>query len=105
MYKRVRNHVVKLINNAEANYFKQQIMVNNNNVKNLWKIVKRVVPIKPLRKQPQQIEVDGKFITDPVEISNAFNQYFLSLPPSINLDVREIILKWWLFLIIHFMNL
>ena len=88
MYKRVRNHVVKLINNAKANYFKQQSMDNKNNVKNLWKILKRVVPIKPLRKQQQQIEVDGKFITDPVEISNAFNQYFVSLPQSINLDVR-----------------
>ena len=37
-------------------------MDNKNKVKNLWKILKRVVPIKPLRKQPQQIEVDGKFI-------------------------------------------
>ena len=88
MHKRVRNHVVKLINNAKSNYFKQQIMDNKDNVKNLWKILKRVVPIKPLRKQLQQIEVDGKFITDPVEISNAFNQYFVSLSQSINLDVR-----------------
>ena len=105
MYKRVRNHVVKLINNAKANYLQQQIMDNKNNVKNLWKILKRVVPIKLLQKQPQQIEVDGKFITDPVEISNAFNQYFVSLPQSINLDTRGDNREMVAFFIIYFMNL
>ncbi|CAB4025078.1 Hypothetical predicted protein [Paramuricea clavata] len=59
MYKRVRNHVVKLINNAKSNYFIQQIMENKDNVKNLWKVLKRVVPITPLQLQPQQIEVDA----------------------------------------------
>ena len=39
-------------------------------------------------KQPQQIEVDGRFISGPVEISNAFNQYFTSLLQSINVNIR-----------------
>ena len=93
MYKRVI--VVKLIANAKSNYFKQQIMKNKDNVKNLWKILKRVAPIKPVQKQPQTIEVNGRFISEAEQVANAFNEYFTSFAHStdsvINMDNSEII--------------
>ena len=79
MYKQLRNHVVKLIANAKSNYFKQKIMENKNNVKNLWKILKRVAPTKPIKKSPMYIEVDGIQIKEPKEMANTFNQYFTSI--------------------------
>ena len=92
MYKQLRNHVVKLIANAKSNYFKQKIMENKNNVKNLWKILKRVAPTKPIKKSPTYIEVDGIQIKEPKEMANAFNQYFTSIsgpPTSDNTDPTE----------------
>ena len=40
MYKRTRNRVVKLITNAKSNYFKEKIVENKNNTRNLWKLLK-----------------------------------------------------------------
>ena len=92
MYKQTRNHVVRLIASAKSNYFKQKIMENKHDVKNLWKILKRVAPTKPTKKSPAYIEVDGTQISKPEEMANAFNQYFTSISApttSDNVDSTE----------------
>ena len=86
MYKQTRNHVVKLIASAKSNYFKQKIMENKHDVKNLWKVSKRVAPTKPTKKSPAYIDVDGTQISKPEEMANAFNKYFTSISVSTTSD-------------------
>jgi len=79
MYKQTRNHIVKLIASAKSNYFKQKIMENKHDVKNLWKVLKHVAPTKPTKKSPAYIKVDGMQISKPEKMANAFNKYFTSI--------------------------
>ncbi|PFX34694.1 putative RNA-directed DNA polymerase from transposon BS [Stylophora pistillata] len=79
MYKRTRNQVVKLIPNAKSNYFKEKIVENKDNTRNLWKLLKHSAPTKPTSKAPNGISVNGKQVIDPVKIADAFNEYFTSI--------------------------
>ena len=79
MYKRVRNNVVKLISNSKSNYFKEKILENKSNTRNLWKLLKQTAPIKASSKTPTAIKVNEEHLTDPVKIADAFNEYFTSL--------------------------
>ena len=73
MYKRVRNRVVKLISNAKSNYFKEKILENKDNTRNLWKLLKQSAPANPSLKAPTTIKVNEEYITAPAKIVDAFN--------------------------------
>ena len=77
--KRTRNRVVKLITNAKSNYFREKIVENKDNTRNLWKLLKQSAPIKPIPKAPTAILVNGEHVTDPAKIADAFNEYFTSI--------------------------
>ena len=79
MYKRTRNRVVKLITNAKSNYFKEKIIENKDNTRNLWKLLKQSAPIKPTSKAPTAILINGEHVTDPGKIADAFNEFFTSI--------------------------
>ena len=70
MYKRTRNRIVKLITNAKSNYFREKIVENKDNTRNLWKLLKQSAPIKPIPKA---------HVMDPAKIADAFNEYFTSI--------------------------
>ena len=69
----MRNRVVKLISNAKSNYFKENILENKGNTRNLWKLLKLSAPTKPSLKAPTTIEVNEEYITAPAKIVDAFN--------------------------------
>lgn len=79
LYKRTRNRVVKVITNAKSNYFEDMIIENKNNARNLWKLLKQSPPIRSRLKAPNAVLFNGEQITDPVEIADAFNEYYTSL--------------------------
>ena len=96
MYKNLRNQVVKKIANAKAAYMRNEIMENKNNPKKLWKILKQVAPTKPRPTNFSFIEVNGQQISNPVGISNAFNEHFIniqqtntSVPDCIDSNVQD----------------
>ncbi len=64
IYKIIRNDVVKQIANAKSNYTKQRILENKDNIKNLWKLLKEIAPIKPVAHIPACIKVNNDYITD-----------------------------------------
>ena len=79
LYKNTRNQVVKKIANAKAAYMRNEIMENMNNSKKLWKILKQVAPTKPRPTNFSFIEVNSQQISNPVGISNAFNEHFTNI--------------------------
>ena len=90
MYKNLRNQVVKKIANATAAYMRNKIMENMNNPKKLWKILQQVAPTKPRPTNFSFIEVNGQQISNPVGISNAFNEYFINIQHT-NISVPDCI--------------
>jgi len=90
MYKNLRNRVVKKIENAKAAHMRNEIMENLNNSKKLWKLLKQVAPTKPRATNFSFIEVNGQQISNPVGISNAFNEHFTNIQ-QINISVPDCI--------------
>lgn len=88
IYKNLRNRVVKKIANAKAAYVRNGIMENMNNPKKLWKILKQVAPTKPRPTNFSFIEVNGQHISNPVGISNAFNEHFTNIQQT-NISVPD----------------
>ena len=79
LYKNLRNQVVKKIANAKAAYMRDEITDNMNNSKKLWKILKQVAPTKQRPTNFSFIEANGQQISNPVGISNAFNEHFINI--------------------------
>ena len=90
MYKNLRNQVVKKIANAKAAHMRNEIMENMNNPKKLWKILKQVAPTKPRPTNFSFIKVNGQQISNPVGISNAFNEHFTNTQQT-NISVTDCI--------------
>ena len=90
MYKNLRNQVVKKIANAKAAHMRNEIIENMNNPKKLWKILKQVAPTKPRPTNFSFIEVNGQQISNPVGISNAFNEHFTNTQQT-NISVTDCI--------------
>ena len=54
--------------------------MNNNNLRKIWEGIKELVNIKPKNRDPINcIVFEEKNLTDPHEISNAFNKYFSTI--------------------------
>jgi len=90
MYKNLRNRVVKKIANAKVAHMRNEIMENMNNPKKLWKILKQVAPTKPRPTNFSLVEVNGQQISNPVGISNAFNEHFTNIQET-NISVPNCI--------------
>src|SRR6187551_193375 len=89
----LRNKVVKLIKIKEKEYFNQQINVNKNNSKQLWKTIKNII-----KGDSRQETVNGDLIFDGEDTTykenddaNNFNRYIVDSIKSIidNIETNE----------------
>ena len=89
----LRNKVVKLIKKKKKEYFNQQINVNKNNSKQLWKTIKNII-----KGDSRQETVNGDLIFDGEDTTykenddaNNFNRYFVNSIKSIidNIETNE----------------
>ena len=72
-YKDYRN----MLSKSKSNYYNQHFRANMNNIKNTWKRIKSIITIKNLSSDiPKSLSCNGLTITNKVEISNIFNNYF-----------------------------
>ena len=63
---------------SKSNYYHQYLRANMNNIKNTWKRIKTILAIKNLSSDiKKSLSGNGSTITNKVEISNIFNNYFL----------------------------
>ena len=83
-YKIWRNKVTKLINDSKKQQYQALIEENNNKPSSVWKIFKELGATKNKSKSAASaILVDGKDITDPVDIANEFNHFFVSVASNL----------------------
>ena len=70
----------KTLRLGKKQYYTNFFTVNNNNLRKIWEGIKELVNIKPKNRDPINcIVFKGKNLTDPKEISNAFNKYFSTI--------------------------
>ena len=75
VYRKLRNFVTKLNKKKKKLYYITKINNINNDSKTLWNILNNLMG-KTIRPTPSFLELDGNFLTKPVEIANHLNKYF-----------------------------
>ena len=69
-----------LLKKSKSNYYNQHFRANMNNIKNTWKGIKSITTIENLSSDiPKSLSHNGLTITNKVEISNIFNNYFATI--------------------------
>ena len=88
-YKTLRNFIQTLIKTSKMDFYKSYFSNNNKNLRKVWEGIKTIINNKNKSfDSPTCLTQDDESITDPIEISNEFNQYFSKIADSI-LDKRK----------------
>ena len=73
---------------SKTNYFNHYFEPNWNSIKNTWKGIKSIITIKDFSADiPKSLSVDGATISNPLAISNIFNNYFSSIAGKTKLNI------------------
>ena len=69
-----------ILKQSKTNYYNHYFATNWNSIKNQWKGLKSILNIKNISAEiPKTLTVDGTTISNPIEISNIFSNYFSSI--------------------------
>ena len=73
---------------SKTNYYNHYFEANRNSIKNTWKGKKSILNIKNTSADiPKSLTLDGTTISNPMEISNIFNNYFSSIASKTKLNI------------------
>ena len=88
-FKVYRNAIVELIRQSKENHFKIFFQTNNRNLRETWKGIKSLINIcDPRNNSPTCISHNNATITDPVIISNTFNDFFTSIASKLQSSIH-----------------
>ena len=77
------------MNESKRTYFTNFFQNNLNNLKSRWKGIKKLISSKELSNiAPSNIFDNGRSVTWPQEITNAFNKYFVNFTTDIQSSIR-----------------
>ena len=87
-YKDYRNMISTNFKQSKTNYYNYYFEANWNSIKRTWKGIKSILSIKNISADiPKTFIVDGTTISNPMEISNIFNNYFSSIASKTKLNI------------------
>ena len=84
-YYLARNRVVHLIRNVKRYFYRNSINNNLENPKNLWCIIRSLLPSK-FSKLPTHLTVDDRSYHDYYDFANLFNEHFAYISSSVQLN-------------------
>ena len=64
-------------------YYVEAFSQRKNNPRELWKLIKSVIPSKKTAHQPRKLLIENRVIEDPTEIAQHFNNYFSEIGKKI----------------------
>ena len=83
IYKRFRNKLNGMLARAERNHYSNLLEENKNNMKKSWSILKEVINKKKSVSSSSRFIINDKVISEKLEISNGFNNFFVNIGPSL----------------------
>ena len=90
LYNQKRNEVNREIKRSKNIYYIQHFEENNNNIKKIWSGIKEIVNIKnTISRKLTQLNVNGKTIGNPKEITTNLNDFFVNIGPSTELNIPK----------------
>ena len=78
VYRKLRNHVTKLVRKSKTNFSKSAIQNSKGDSKTMWSHVNKLFP-KTKSSGISSLEIYGRLITTPKDIANKFNTFFVSI--------------------------
>ena len=83
-FKTLKNEVTHLTRSGKKEYYKKYFSKNKDNIQKIWKGIKEIINIKSKNyDHPTCLQNGDVNITDPIAISNSFNDYFTSIADNI----------------------
>ena len=81
-YKKYRNKLTTLIRLSRKLYYSNKLEGNKSNLNSVWRTINELIKRKKTN-YPDTIIENGNEISDPIEISNMFNEYFTNIGPKL----------------------
>lgn len=88
-FKEARNLANKTVNSAKTEYYHSHIKSNVNNPKESWNIINQLLCRKSSDTSITQLKINNQIFTEPLDISNALNEHFTKIGPSLAKDFPE----------------
>ena len=89
-FKTLRNIVTYENRKSKKDYFKNYFEKNKNDTSLIRKGVRQLIILKhKSKRQPSIITVKGKDVTNPKNIANAFNNFFINIDPSLSKTIPQ----------------
>ena len=83
-YKTCRNKFNNMKRIAKKSYYKSKFQESQGNIRQTWKLINEITnKNKPSSELPDNFMKDDNIITDPNEIANNFNDYFVNVGPKL----------------------
>ena len=89
--KKIRNKVISLQRKAERNYYKEQLEINEHDLRKSWNVIKGIIGKEGKNKQNKSAKfiIDNKTSTDSYEIANHFNNSFLNVGTNLTSKIHS----------------
>ena len=82
-YKLSRNRVTGALRKAKASYYKAQFEKVKHDPKEAWKTINQILNRKQMCQETNADKTQNKEISDPTELAECFNDYFIDVGPDI----------------------
>ena len=91
-YKKKKNELNSLLRNSEISYYSNQLETHKNDISKSWKILKTIIG-KDNRKVKKLVTfcINNKMVSNSNEIANCFNDFFVSIGPTLAKDIQSTI--------------
>ena len=90
-YKKYRNMITTLCRRSKENYYSKYFKDNFSNIKKIWEGIKSIISTKSNSNHvPTCLEINNNIVTDPMCISNTFNDYFSSVADEIKKSIPKL---------------
>ena len=78
-FRRARNMVTQTIRNAQSNYYKNKLRQYSGNCRKTWDVLNSILKRQKACKLSDKFLVNNKMITNPTDIANKFNSFFINI--------------------------
>ena len=89
-FKRARNKANNAIKNAKKSYYLKSFTACDDNSRKTWEIINEVTGRKSEKAIINELEFEGKKLTDPTEIAEGFNKFFAEIGPKVSKNIEDI---------------
>ena len=81
-YKKCSNKVKDLGKKLKKQYYDRRMERAERNNRETWKVVNEIINKRQSNSPPVILNVDDKVLSDPIEVANAMNEYFVTAAAS-----------------------